>query len=181
MSRKAELRFRLLSIERMLLRPTSTSAIVQYAREHWGLGKPATLKLIDRVYRRWTIEGEKSRPHEKESQVRRLKMYVGRIADSWDPKKPKEWNLTGLLAVERLLSDVLGTKEPIKVEHDVSKLVAIDSVLASLPAENLMEAVAQVRRDRELANKAKVLLKLEDGSELLGGSVAEAIVRRSGV
>ncbi len=181
MTRKAELRFRLLSVERMLLRPTAQTAIVEYARSTWGIGRNQTLRLIERVYDRWTVEGERDRPRVKEAQVRRLRQMLGRIHDTYDQSKPDRWlrNVASAVAVERLLADVQGTREPVKIEHDFSRLQAVDGAVASLSPEKFAAAVAEYRREKELASRARVLLKLGDGTEVLQGSAAESIVRRS--
>lgn len=163
-SRKEALRYRLLAVEQMILRPTAESSIVQFARQHWGIGKEATLRLIARVYARWSTEDERNRPREKAAQVRRLKGYIARMS----AKDPKEWNVAGIIQVERLLADVAGTREPVKVEHDFTRIQSVDGVVASLSPEKFAAAVAEARAQKQLADKARILLKLTDGTEVLG-------------
>jgi DNA-binding transcriptional MerR regulator len=148
----AERRKRLDFIEKLLIAGVSISRIESACREAFDppMSKTAVRTYISRVHARWAEEERTNRAHYKTQAIRRL---YGHIAEA---RKASNW--AAVAQLERLLSDIQGTKEPIEVQVNVDATVteAMLHVVANLSPERKRALIEEQRRLRALAQGATV-------------------------
>lgn len=161
-----ERRVRFEMIEGLMVAGLSVEQIAKAARKSFGMTKPQTQSYVARIRDRWTEEEKEARPHNKSQATRRI---VGHIAEA---RRDKNWSAVAQL--EKLLSDMQGTKEPteINVNVDATMSQAIVAVVANLTPERRAAMIEEQRRLRELAGKPVVVQASNEQASASTGPVS---------
>jgi len=137
-----------------------------------GCGVPRIRVLMDRVRDRWQKEDQAARATWKTAQIRRLHGHLKKVTTEVpgrDEVKDKEGkvispavkgtkaNWQAAVAIESLLADIQGTREPIQVNVDVRVTEAMLAVIGQLPPEEMQEWVAEYEEQAALAARAREL------------------------
>jgi hypothetical protein len=115
-----------------------------------GIGQARARKLIDRIYERWRIEDGPRRAQRKAEQIRRL------THDAEVARSSKNYN--AVARFEELLADLMGTREPIQVNHDVRVSETVLHVFGMLRPEDMHDLMNEYRQTHALAEQARRLL-----------------------
>ena len=99
-------------VEGLLLNHYSQSQIIHICCKEWDVGEKTILKYIRIARQRWVDEENRKRPYRKASAVARLH-NIGRKAKDYPPV---------LVQVEKLISDIEGTRAPERIEAAVASL-----------------------------------------------------------
>lgn len=139
-------------IEGLMVAGLSQEQIAKATGKSFGMTKHQTMLYIARIRDRWAEEEKEARPHNKTQATRRI---VGHIAEA---RRDKNWSAVAQL--EKLLSDMQGTKEPteINVNVDATLTQAIVSVVSNLTPERRAAMIEEQRRLREIAGKPVVVI-----------------------
>lgn len=141
-------RERLEAIEQLMIRGIGMTSIEKTCRTQFGMSKALVTKYAAEIRDRWADEERASRPSNKATAQRRIYRHIekARSAENW----------AAVAALERLLSDIQGTKEATEVHVNVDARVteATLNVVANLTPEERARIVAEQRRLRELAAAA---------------------------
>jgi len=140
-------RERLDSIEQLMIRGVSQSKIEKACAERFKMSRGAVSKYIDTLRSQWSEEERSSRLTNKTTAQRRLYQHIQKAKDS------ENW--AAVAALERLLSDIQGTKEALEINLNVDATVteATLHVVANLSPEQRTSIIAEQRKLRELASK----------------------------
>ena len=116
--------------------------------------------LCDRVRERWQKERAKTRDSDREAAIRRIARF--RQWASGEQNSDGTWkvkpNHAALVAYERILMDLQGTREAIKVDVDVRYTEAMLGVVARLEGDEGSKLLEEAREQERLANAARRLL-----------------------
>jgi hypothetical protein len=138
-------RERLEVIEQLMIRGIGTSKIEKACADRFGMNKGAVARYMSHLREQWADEERQSRPTNKATAQRRIYQHIqkAREADNW----------AAVASLERLLSDIQGTKEALEVNLNVDANVreATLHVIANLTPEKRAEILAEQRKLRELA------------------------------
>lgn len=138
-------RERLEVIEQLMIRGISAGKIEKACAEKFGMKKPAVDRYMAALREQWAEEERLSRPTNKATAQRRIYQHIqkAREAENW----------AAVSSLERLLSDIQGTKEALEVNVNVDASVreATLHVVANLTAEQRANIIAEQRKLRELA------------------------------
>jgi len=156
---RSELALRVRNVELLMNRGAGDLRIIQYCRDNWKRGRKYALKLMERVRQRWIKDMERDRPAWKAMQIRRLEELLATLWQVDDATR----NYSQILQTEKLMADITGTKEPLKVDLGSSQLEAVGKIMATLSADQFAAALEQHAEEKELAQKARVVLRLGDG------------------
>ena len=134
-------------IEQLMIRGVSPSKIEKACAERFKMSRGAVAKYIDALRSQWAEEERSSRLTNKTTAQRRLYQHIQKAKDS------ENW--AAVAALERLLSDIQGTKEAIEIHLNVDATVteATLHVVANLSPEQRTNIIAEQRKLRELAAK----------------------------
>ena len=143
-------------VEQLLIAGVNKNQIAQELRRRFNTTPSATGTLIARVRKRWADEERENRPSYKAAAIRRI---TGHIAQA---RQSKNW--AAVAQLERLMSEIQGTREPIEVQMnvDVSLPEAAMRVVATLPPEKFQAMIAEQRRLRALAPVATTGEEVKD-------------------
>lgn len=155
-------RMRLRFLEQMMVNGASEGKIVAFCKATWGVGRKRALRMAELVKARWVEEDERNRPIWKSWQIQRLMGDLSALRAIPVEKR----NYAAISATERLLADVQGTKEPVKVDINVARVQAVDRVILELTPAQFDAAVASALEDKRLAERARTVLRLGDGTEV---------------
>jgi hypothetical protein len=141
-------RERLDVVEQLMLRGVSQNKIEHVCKEKFNIGRLVARKYMAEIRDRWADEERVSRPSYKAQAMRRLYNHIqkARDTDNW----------AAVAQLERLLSDIQGTKEPVEVNMNVDARVteAALHVVATLTPERREEIIERQKRLRLLSTKA---------------------------
>lgn len=138
-------------IEEMLAHNIHTSDICEVmCDDPWNMTRATVKNSILRIRQKWREVDQERRADHKLMAQKRL------LADIAAARKSKAWN--AVASLERLLADIQGTKEPIRIDVDVNETVreSIEVSLANMTPE-MVRAFAQRHRERraELGMRAR--------------------------
>jgi hypothetical protein len=137
-------------IESMLLKGIAINAIRLYCRQEHGVGKDLVDKAIKKIYEQWSIEDQEARPHRRSLQVRRI--YRELDAASKDSKH------SAVAALERLIAEIQGNKEPERVQiASFNAHAAITELLGSFTDDQVHQLAQDqmvIEAKAELADRA---------------------------
>ena len=140
-----ERRARMDFIEKLLVAGVGVGRVETACRDQFSMGKTAVNSYVMRIRTRWAEEERGNRPHYKAQAMRRLYGHV------MEARKDKNW--AAVAQLERLISDIQGTKEPVEIQLNVDATVseAVIHVVANLSPERRKALIEEQRRIRELA------------------------------
>ena len=152
-------------IEGLLVAGLSMPQVERAARDSFAMNRLQVATYVGRIRERWAEEEKTQRPHNKAQQMRRV---YGHIAEA---RRDKNW--AAVAQFEKLLSDILGTKEPVEINVNVDAVVteAALQVIAGLTPERRRALIDEQRRLRELAAKAETI-EAEGKAVELGAQMA---------
>lgn len=141
----AERSQRMIAIEQMLVAAAPLSMIEAACKEKFGMGRQAVATYIERVKGRWAQEAEQDRPQLKKLAVKRLHQHIRNAA--------AKGQFSAVAQLERLLSDIQGTKEAVEVNLNVNATIAeaVITVATSMTDEEQAALIAEQRRLLQLA------------------------------
>lgn len=138
-------RERLDVIEQLMIRGVGTNKIEKACAERFGMTKGAVARYVAHLREQWAEEERQARPTNKATAQRRIYQHIqkARDADNW----------AAVASLERLLSDIQGTKEAIDINLSIDADVreAAIHVITSLTPEQRAEILEEQRKLRELA------------------------------
>lgn len=164
---QAETREHVAFLEQLYVRGTSLRQMELAARQRFGLRPGRVTSLLDRIRETWRKEDEANRASNRAAAVRRVTRYIrdaeGRKNQdgSWIEKP----NYAALARFEELLSDLQGTREPVKVDLNVRVQETVLNVIAGLSPEELGELVAEYEDTERLAEAARRGLVIDTTGE----------------
>jgi len=140
-------RERLEVIEQLMIRGVGHSKIEKACAERFKMSRGAVAKYMDSLRSQWAEEERSSRLTNKTTAQRRLYQHIQKAKES------ENW--AAVAALERLLSDIQGTKEALEINLNVDATVteATLHVVANLSPEQRANIIAEQRKLRELAAK----------------------------
>ncbi len=150
-------------VEDLMIQGTQPARMRQILQ---GQGWPKISKtrvdlLVERVRERWIQERAKTRDADREAAVRRITRFrtwaAGeRSADgkSW-VEKP---NHAAIVQYERILMDLQGTREPLKIDITATYTEAMLAVVARLEGDEASKLLDEAREQERLANVARKML-----------------------
>jgi DNA polymerase/3'-5' exonuclease PolX len=140
-------RERLDLIEQLMVRGVGATKIEKACAEKFGMPRSTVLKYMERLREQWAEEERVTRPTNKATAQRRLYQHIqkAREADNW----------AAVASLERLLSDIQGTKEATEVNVNLEAMSreATLHVIANITPEMREKILGEQRRLRELAAK----------------------------
>lgn len=132
---------RLRTVEALMLSGLATSQVCEQAKKHLSITAAKTTELMRKIRARWLSEDSESRASWKSAQIRRLMGYI-KVARGGVVQSPSGEqtsippNFGALAKFEGLLADLQGTRDPIKLDFDVTVSQAIVHVAANMtPAQ----------------------------------------------
>lgn len=134
------------AIEAWLIEGNSTSVIKGYAKEQLGIGATRAITLCKRIHERWDQEDAEARKKWKATQIRRITENMKGMN--------KHDSRSGYVATEKLLSEIMGTKEVVKVEVEHTAKTSIADFLSGLSEEQLNVFKATGQTAAYMATKA---------------------------
>jgi hypothetical protein len=163
---EADKKLRMRFVGQLLWRGSPDEKVVSFCRNTWGMTRRASLHMIERVKLRWVAEEERNRPKAKAWAIQRLLNDLSELRAG----ESKTWDHGAIMQRERLLSDLQGTKEPIKVNVEFAQVEAVDRVMLELTPEQFRAAVdiaLDEKRKARLFEAGKVVATQQDGTEVL--------------
>lgn len=147
----AEIEQREQFVEQLLIAGVSAGRVERVAAEKFGVARATIRGSIEKVRVRWAEEERGNRPHLKAQAQRRL---IAHIAEA---RKENQWS--AIAQLERLLSEMQGTREPVEINLNVDATVteAAMHVVANLSQEKVAELVERQKRLHLLAARAESL------------------------
>ncbi len=134
-------------IEQLMVRGVGVSKIEKACAERFGMKRGVVMKYMERLREQWAEEERVSRPTNKATAQRRLYQHIqkARDADNW----------AAVASLERLLSDIQGTKEAVEVNVNLEAMTreATLHVIANITPEMRERILSEQRKLRELAAK----------------------------
>lgn len=161
-----EARAQLAYVEDLVIEGASASQITRLCQTRYPtITKLRVKTLLERVKERHTREDAEARDEWKAAQIRRLHQYRRQCAGvpilnangervGWTIKPDHK----AIIAYERLLAQILGTLEPVRVDVDVRYTEAMLSVVAQMTGEDAAEYLAEAQETERLAGVARKLL-----------------------
>lgn len=145
----AEIEQREQFVEQLLIAGVSAGRVERVAAEKFGVARTTIRGAIEKVRVRWAEEERGNRPHTKAQAQRRL---LGHIAEA---KRENQWS--AIAQLERLLSEMQGTREPVEINLNVDATVteAAMHVVANLSQEKIAQLVEKQRRLHALAARVE--------------------------
>lgn len=149
-------------VEQLLKNGSPPSQMCRILRERWPrMSKSRVYMLVARVKDRWREESAKTREMDREAAIRRIHTYRMHAAGEFDARTGK-WirqpNHQALAKWERLLMDLQGTREAIKIDVGVVYTQAMLQVVARLDGEQASDLLEEAREQERLAEAARTLL-----------------------
>lgn len=147
---KSESKSRKELVEALLINGVPEHRIEATLREQFSRTRHGDVgRIIASVRARWAEEEKNNRPHFKATAQRRLYTHIA--------KASKEANFAAVAALERLLSDVQGTKEAVEVNLNLDATVteAVMHVVANLSTEEMDRITQEQREFRALRERAQ--------------------------
>ncbi len=141
-------------VEALLIKGKSKTNIVAECKAKFGIGNNAVTTSMRRIAERWAKEEEERRPLWKMAQVSRLNDHIA------EAKEKGKWDAVGRF--ENLLSEITGTKEPIKVQVSHQITVAMMSVIGSLSEQEIVNIIEEQRQLEKAAALAEMLIDTND-------------------
>jgi|SRR5271166_4991444 len=164
---KGELLYREMWVENLLFDGTSHEKVVSLARRPrgpvftegprtgmlisdgrppgLGIGRDATLRTIQRVIDKLVRQSEADRPRNKLYAIQRLYRHMR------EAKRAGKWST--VLGCERLIADIQGTREPLRLDINLSVNMALMAVVGNLTGEQRDALLAEYE---EMEYKAKL-------------------------
>jgi hypothetical protein len=130
--------------------------------EGLGIGQTSTEKYIRRVRERWLMEAEASRPNDKANAVNRLMQSMR------DARRAGKWS--AVLGFERLIADIQGTREPLRVDLNMNVNTALMNIIGSYTDEQRDSILAEYEEMEERAKLAEAQDPLQLNGSSLNGS-----------
>lgn len=142
---KEEARKRLDFVEKLLIAGVSMRRIETACEESFGMSHAAVLQVATKVRRIWAEEERANRPNYKAQAIRRISNHIAQAS------KDKNW--AAVAALERLQSDIQGTKEPIDVQININATVqeSVLHVVANMTPEKQRRLIEEQRALRQRA------------------------------
>lgn len=112
-----------------------------------GIGKTAAVGAIRRVMDRWVAESEADRSFNKVTAVRRLFSHMQ------DARRDKKWS--AVLGCERLIADIQGTREPIRIDLNANVNMALVNCIGAMTSEDREALLAEYEVLEETAAQLK--------------------------
>lgn len=138
-------RERMTAIEQLMIAGVSMSRIEDMMRDKFSMARGKVRVYVDAVRARWAEEDAANRPAMKAQAIRRC---LGHIAEA---RRDKNW--AAVAQLEKHLSDLQGTKEPVEVNLNIDATIteAALHVVANLTPERRAALIAQQRELRAMA------------------------------
>lgn len=137
---RSEYRQKLRVVSVLLANGAAKFRIKAVLEEKFGIKRKQQVEsLIAAVYKEWREHDTAAAEHQRSAQIRRLQGHIAAARDAG--------SFAAVIAAERLLADILGTLEPIRVEvkADVVVQQSIEHVLTTLPADAIRQLANQQR------------------------------------
>jgi hypothetical protein len=191
------LRERLKTVENLLKVGYDEGEVARSCDEQWRIGPRKARRYVELVRQRWAREEERDRPFWKARLIRATQRQLMLLSARLQAvqERPDEVVTTtegkrrttvmkrgmSLGEVERervriqaqiskahsFLADLTGAREPLKIEVGVAEANAIGGVLAELTPQRIAALREHQRQQGELAQQARVLLRLPGGTEVV--------------
>jgi len=128
----------------LLANGAAHSSIRLELAKRFGMTNKATDRLVQTIFDEWRETDAARAEHQRSAQIRRLQSHIVAAREAG--------KYAAVATLERLLADILGTLEPIRVEVSASVQVqqSVLHVLSSMNAEQI----------RQLANRQREILAL---------------------
>lgn len=144
-------------IETLVIKGASKMSIEDECKSRFGVGPVAVSSSLKRIADRWSKEEEERRPLWKMAQVSRINEHIN------DAKSKGKWD--AIARLENLLSDITGTKEPIKIQISHQITVAMMSVIGNLTEEEIASMVKEQRQLEKDAAIGRMVQGVEESAE----------------
>lgn len=146
-----------LAVEQLLLAgynpPSIPSTLRKQEDPALHIGKARTRTIVNRVRAQWAKHDAEVRPTNRAMQERRLLKCI-RDASGFKDKNGR-WierpNHNALVGYEKLLADLQGTREPVRVDVNVQVNETILHVISGMGAEQVAASLARIRERDEMA------------------------------
>lgn len=143
----AQRRERDLMVESLWIGGATREQIVRTLKAQLGAPRNSTLKALERVTEKVRSETDSERALWKSQQIRRLFVQQRRlqaIATKAAGGERPQYSAAAsaeqsIVSIERLLADIMGTKEPLRVSLDVTLNAAVAQVVQQLTPKQLDE------------------------------------------
>lgn len=119
------------------------------------ISEKRTRRLIELVKLKWAREDSYGRATDRAEQVRRCRLYIRTLMPLFQEKTINASQLRHLQWAEEMLSRLLGTQEPIRVDVSTSRGVAIVEALGMMSDEQHEALLARATRRQRLAEAAE--------------------------
>jgi len=145
-------------VEQLVMRGASSRAIVEAAKSKLGITKSQTLLAVTKVKERWRVEYDTDRAYWKLAAIKRIQQSINRLmagkpaSDGLGPPKVEH---ALVLKYEQFLSDLQGTKDPIKIDLASSFNEAIVGIVGGMTEEQITQLAAEYDENERLANLAR--------------------------
>lgn len=133
-------------IEELWFQCVDERRIIAIAKRELDIGPTATRVVLARVRERCQREHEENRVAWKHQAVERISREIR------DAKKESAWG--AVASFERLLADIQGTREPLRVDVNVAVNQAVVHVIGSMSAEQMQLLLEEYN---EMERRAKAL------------------------
>ncbi len=153
-------------VEDLIVEGAGTGQIIRVMQQRFaGITKVRVKNLIARVTETHAKEDAEARTEWKAAQIRRLHQYRRQAAGT--PQLAADGSRIGwlvkpdhkaIIAYERLLAQICGTLEAVKVDVDVRYTEAMLSVVAQMTGEDAAEYLFEAQENERLATVARKLL-----------------------
>jgi hypothetical protein len=148
------------TIQKMLAEDCSNREICSFARQHYRIGPQSTMKIIGQIWDEWAMIGRTiDLPRERAKHSHRIAYRLRQATSATRTENgqvvadPSKYQWSAVVALERLYSQIVGTAQPVEVNHTGSVGVALAGVIANLTDEQANEMAAEelerMRKARE--------------------------------
>lgn len=140
-------RARLIAVEQMLVAGVPQAVLEATCKEKFGMTRSAVDRYCGLVRERWAKESEQDRAQLKKMAVRRIQQHIRNAT--------AKGQFSAVAQLERLLSDIQGTKEALEVNVNVTSTIteAVISVVSAMTPEE-QHALIEEQRRLQLAAEA---------------------------
>jgi hypothetical protein len=143
----------------LLMQGTDVTRVWRICRARWStLSKKRVDRLVERVRERWMADAEKTKGMDREAAIRRihnLRAWAAGEKDRSGANWVRKPDSRTLLHCERLLMDLQGTREAIKVDVTATYTQAMLTVMARLEGDEASAILEEAHEQERLAEAAK--------------------------
>lgn len=158
---RGEVDKQLMYVEDLMIQGAQPRRIHRVLRGQWtSITLSRVQQQVDKIKARWMEERARTKDVEREAAIRRITMFR-----EWASGKKDEsgnWiakpNHGAIVDYERLLMDLQGTREAIKIDVTATYTAAMLQVVARLDGDEASEILEEARETERLAGEARRLL-----------------------